>query len=116
MAVSGVVFLNTPETASIDGDLPLAAIGLVFLFAAGVTMFCTIPSVFAAFAFLRRRSWAKVAGIIAAVSISMSFPLGTAIAAYTFWFLFSESGKQLYDGVSRKAPTIPPPPPTWAAA
>ena len=27
----------------------------------------------------------------------MSFPIGTAVCAYTFWFLFSEPGKSLYD-------------------
>jgi hypothetical protein len=68
----------------------------------------TIPSFLASYAFLKRRSWAKVMGIIAAVVAAMHIPFGTAACAYTFWFLFSEPGKTLYDGRSQALPPAPP--------
>ena len=68
----------------------------------------TIPSFLASYAFLKRKSWAKVMGIIAAVFAAMRIPFGTAACAYTFWFLFSESGKSLYDRPSQGLPPSPP--------
>lgn len=56
-----------------------------------------IPSIIAGYALLKRRRWAKVASIVAGVMAAMFFPVGTAVCVYTFWFLFSEPGKLLYD-------------------
>jgi hypothetical protein len=68
----------------------------------------TVPSVVAGYALLKRRRWAKVAGIVAGVTAATSFPVGTAVAVYTFWFLFSDVGKQLYGGPGRELPPLPP--------
>ena len=84
---------------------------VVLVFAGVLQVAFTIPSIVAGYAFLKRRPWAKIAGIIAAVVAAMSFPLGTALAVFTFWFLFSDAGKQLYDHAA--APSSPPPPPNW---
>lgn len=81
--------------------------GLFMLFFLGLY---TIPSLIAGYALLKRRSWAKVASIIAGVMCAMSAPFGTALCAYTFWFLFSEPGKILYDQPQQ---ALPPMPPTW---
>ena len=50
-----------------------------------------LPSFIAGYAMLKRKSWAKVAGIISSCLCALSFPVGTALCVYTFWFLFSES-------------------------
>src|SRR5882672_41127 len=71
-----------------------------------------IPSFIAGYGLLKRKKWAKIASIIAGVLAGMSFPIGTAVCIYTFWFLFSEPGNILYD---RPAYALPPPPPMWAA-
>src|SRR6185295_18705724 len=65
-----------------------------------------VPSMIAGYGLLKRRRWAKTASIIAGVLSGMSFPLGTAVCIYTFWFLFSEPGKILYD---KPQPFLPPP-------
>ena len=57
----------------------------------------TVPSFIAGYGLLKRKKWAKTASIIAGVLSGMSFPMGTAVCVYTFWFLFSEPGKTLYD-------------------
>jgi hypothetical protein len=56
-----------------------------------------VPNLIAGYALLKQKQWAKVAAIIGAVTSAMSFPIGTAVTAYTFWFLFSEPGKSIYD-------------------
>jgi hypothetical protein len=57
----------------------------------------SIPSLVAGYALLKRKSWARVAAIIGGALGAMRFPLGTALCVYTFWFLFSDPGKVLYD-------------------
>ncbi len=84
--------------------LPFMAIALI------VNVIMSIPSFLAAYAFLKRKSWAKVMGIIASVFGALHVPFGTAISVYTFWFLFSGPGKILYGGSME---TLPPPPPDW---
>jgi hypothetical protein len=76
--------------------LPLLIFGLVF----GLIFLCylaiTLPSFFAGYALLKRRSWAKTASIIAAIIESMGFPFGTALCVYSLWFCFGDAGKGLY--------------------
>ena len=45
---------------------------------------------------LQYRSWARVAATIMAVLMIFKFPLGTAVAIYAFWVLFSQEGQTHY--------------------
>ncbi len=63
-----------------------------------------IPSIVAGFALRKRKRYAKIASIIAGVMAAMQAPFGTAVCVYTFWFLFSEPGKSLYDNPQRMLP------------
>ena len=46
---------------------------------------------------LSYRSWARVLAIIVAVLLIFNFPLGTAVAIYTFWILLSDQGRAFYN-------------------
>ena len=70
----------------------------------------TIPSMVAAYALLKRKRWAKTAGIVAGVFAAAQMPVGTAVCVYTFWFLFSEPGRSLYDQSTK---TLPGERPDW---
>ena len=72
--------------------------GLLFLILA---VLFGIPPLVAGYGMLKRRSWAKVAGSVSACLCALSFPFGTALCVYTFWFLFSE-GENFY-----RAPDAP---------
>src|SRR5688572_10389706 len=95
------------EISKFDGTLPwfvpLMAIAML------LNIEFAIPPIIAGYALLKRRPWAKIAGIVGGAVGVMNFPLGWALAAYTFWFLFSDVGRQIYDKDFR--PTLPPPPP-----
>jgi len=70
----------------------------------------SVPSMIAAFALLKRRRWAKIAAIVAGVFAASQVPIGTAVCVYTFWFVFSEPGRALYD---RPAQALAPGEPDW---
>jgi hypothetical protein len=54
-----------------------------------------LPPILAGYAMLKRKSWARVVGIIASVVEALSFPFGTALCVYTLWFLFGQ-GEQMH--------------------
>lgn len=66
-----------------------------FIMAAFMILF-SLPPLLAGYAMLRRKSWAKIAGIIAAGLTAMSMPFGTALTVYTIWFLCGGQGDYLY--------------------
>lgn len=45
---------------------------------------------------LEYRSWARMFAIIIAVLLLFHFPIGTGVAIYAFWVLFSQEGQQYY--------------------
>jgi hypothetical protein len=45
---------------------------------------------------LRRKRWARILALLFSVLYVWIFPLGTALAIYTWWFLHSAGGKRLY--------------------
>ncbi len=107
-----------------DGPVfaPFMFMGVFFFFYALVF---TLPSFVAGYAMLKRKAWARTASIVAAVVETMSMPIGTAVAVYSFWFMFSDVGKRFYeqvageaDGSYRAAPALSeaPPRPWWQDA
>ncbi len=99
-----------PDPPGRNNDPPTAFLVIVFIFIAVVNGAFALPSVVAGYALLKRKRWAKLASIIAAVLAGMFFPTGTAVCIYTLWFIFSEPGKLLYD---QPAQMLPPAPPQW---
>jgi len=90
---------------------PAFLIVFMLLFMAVMFGMFTLPSFVAGYGLLKRKKWAKVWAIIAAVLAGGQFPMGTAVTVYTFWFLFSEPGKQWFD---QGQYALPPGRQTWA--
>ena len=118
------------------GKPPAVMFVFMLVFMAVMFSLFTLPSFIAGYGLLKRKKWAKVWAIISAVLAGGQFPMGTAVTVYTFWFLFSEPGKQLFDQNNYALPpgrqtwanqqwdydaqrqregqyTAPPPPPDW---
>ena len=72
----------------------------------------TAPSFVAAYGLLKKRRWARTAAIIGAVTAAGNFPIGTAVCVYTFWFLFSEPGKAIFEKSNYQ---LPPSNQVWAS-
>jgi hypothetical protein len=84
----------------------------IWLFIAAMYAAMTIPAFIAGYGMLKRKKWARIWAIISGVIAAMQFPLGTAVTVYTFWFLFSDPGKNLYEQTNNYA--LPPGRQTWA--
>ena len=86
-----------PGIAAIFGVI--GAIMLLFALIFG------LPPLLAGYAMLKRKSWAKTAGVVAACFEALSFPFGTALCVYTLWFLFGEGSN--FHGRGFDAPPAP---------
>ena len=91
-----VVFSMMPASPR-GNPPPLSFFVMMAGFVLVLTVGWTIPSMIAAYALLKRKRWAKVAAIVAGVFAATQVPVGTAVGVYTFWFVFSEPGRLLYD-------------------
>jgi hypothetical protein len=92
---------------------PTAFVLMVVAVALAPLLFVT-PALVAGGALLKRKSWGRTAGIVAAILMALNLPFGTALAIYSLWFLLGR-GAQLYEGESarfaRYALGDAPPPP-----
>jgi len=97
--------------SSVPGGPPLGAMLFLTIFVGGIYSLMTIPSFVAAYGLLKHRSWARTAAIIGSVFALSNFPIGAAVCAYTFWFLFSEPGKAIFE---KRNYMLPPSRQSWA--
>ncbi|MDT7807693.1 MAG: hypothetical protein QOJ70_1506 [Acidobacteriota bacterium] len=74
-----------------------AVFGMFWALIIGITTIFAIPPLIAAYGMLKRKSWGRIAGIVAAFFTAFSMPFGTALCVYTLWFLFGQ-GEQFYRG------------------
>ncbi len=106
--------------SAVPNGPPASVMMFLISFVVLFNLFFTLPSFVAGYAMLKRKPWARTASIVAAVLEAMNVPVGTAVCIYTFWFLFSDAGKLMYDKnyqphhaasdhyALRDAPPLPP--------
>jgi hypothetical protein len=68
------------------------------VFIVAISLVFSLPPLLAGYAMLRRKSWARVMGIIAACFEALSFPFGTALCVYSLWFHFGQGERFYRDG------------------
>jgi hypothetical protein len=52
---------------------------------------------FTAYSVFTIKRWGRTLALVFSVLYVLVFPLGTLLAAYTWWVLYGETGRQLYD-------------------
>lgn len=60
-----------------------------------VGLFLTVFVISTAYGLQRRKAWARITALILSCLLVWLFPLGTALAIYTWWFMHT-GAKQLY--------------------
>lgn len=99
-----IVFSGAAGIVGASGD-PDAQVALPFIGITGMAlvMFITmtsLPSVIIGIGLLRRRSWARIAGIVLSLVSLMFIPVGTIIGVYGLWVLFSKDTERLFSPMS----------------
>jgi hypothetical protein len=74
-------------------DVPAALFVVLAIVVMIIGLLFTLPALIAGYALLKHKPWAKTAAIVAAAVAALNIPFGTALSAYTFWFLFGEGGR-----------------------
>jgi hypothetical protein len=92
------VLINEPGRSAPPFGFFLLAVGACLL----VALLLFIPALVAGYGLLKRKSWARTAGIVAAILMALNIPFGTALAVYSRWFLLGSRGTQLYEGESAR--------------
>jgi hypothetical protein len=88
----------TAATANDPNAPPAALFWALMAFVFIIYLVLSVPSLIAGYAMTKRKSWARIAGIIASVVAAMSFPFGTALCVYSLWFFFGEAGRAFEHG------------------
>lgn len=104
----GVYVVQRPDTPEGIGFIVGSIIGVIV-----AAVLLILPPLIAALGMFKRKSWAKTAGIVAAIISLLSFPLGTVLGVYGLWFLFSEDAKQFYLTSGGAMSYMPPPAQSW---
>ena len=53
-----------------------------------------VPALASGYGLLKKKPWARTAALVTSALAALVFPFGTALSAYTFWFLFGEKGQE----------------------
>ena len=91
-AIGGIAATDPSAPAALT-----AIFGIFGIFMLALALILGLPPILAGYAMLKRKSWARVMGIIAACVEAISFPFGTALCVYSLWFLFGQ-GERFHRG------------------
>jgi hypothetical protein len=91
----GISFANETGDANQAGIGVLGGVfAVVFYLVLGLIL--VFPTATASRKMWKRRPGARVWGIVAAILVAWTFPVGTFLAIYGLWFLFSTPSRELY--------------------
>lgn len=105
MAIFGAVFANLPPDPN---GPPLAFFAIVFGFVAVINLFFLSPSFIAAYAVKNKKSWARVASIVAAAMSVMNMPFGTLSGIHALWFFCGDKWQEVYPQDPPQRRGLPP--------
>ena len=100
-----VVFAGVATVVGIDGDADAAVaipiIGLTGMATVSFLALWSLPSVIIGIGLVRRRPWARIAGIVVSILGLIVFPFGTILGVYGLWVLFSKDTERLFTVVAQ---------------
>ncbi len=111
MAVIGVMLLiflaGIGLFAAADSNDATAfwVLSMIALFVGGLMVLLALPGLLAGIGLLRRKEWGRILALIVAVFDLFNFPIGTLIAAYSFYVLLQNSAATYFAGAA--ATTLP---------
>jgi len=83
-------------TGDADAQIAIPIIGLTGMALVSFLFVLSIPGFVVGIGLLKRRPWARVAGIVMSIVGMMAIPFGTVLGVYGLWVLFSKETEQLF--------------------
>lgn len=90
--VGGVVGASGEE----DAVVALAALGLTGVALTIFLLVMSVPYIICGWGLWKRRSWARIMGIVLAILALFEFPIGTAFGVYALIILFKAETEKLF--------------------
>jgi hypothetical protein len=90
--VGGVVGASGEE----DAVVALAALGLTGVALTIFLLVMSVPYIICGWGLWKRRSWARIMGIVLAILALLEFPIGTAFGVYALIILFKGETEKLF--------------------
>jgi hypothetical protein len=84
-----------------DAGMALPIIGLTGTALVVFLLCLSIPLIITGVGLLRRREWARIAGIVIGALLIFHFPIGTAVGIYALWALLNGETARLMGEESR---------------
>lgn len=78
-------------------DTAILATSIVAVVCGGLFFLGSALNIIAGVGLLKYKSWARILAIILGIVNLFGFPIGTALGIYTFWAMFNEETKQLFE-------------------
>jgi hypothetical protein len=103
-AILLVIFGVGATAVGTSGD-PDAAFALPIIGVTGMALVMflavlSLPGIVIGIGLMRRRPWARIAGIVLSIVSLMIMPFGTAVGVYGLWVLFKGETERLFNPVS----------------
>lgn len=86
--------MDDPTDSNPGAWLSLFAVAITAVYMVGALLF-TVPALAGGYGMLKHRRWARKLILVSAVVAALNVPFGTALAVYTFWYLFVDEGREL---------------------
>ena len=90
---------GSPETYK-DAQNLLFLLTVLLIVLGVLNLIAAIFEAAAGYGMLKKRGWARSAGMLAGVVALLGFPVGTVLGVYALWFLFGQGAAQVYGGQS----------------
>ena len=94
------------STGDPDAALAMPIIGITGMALVVVAVVWSLPSFIVGIGLLRRRPWARIAGIVLSIFHLIWVPVGTIIGVYSLWVLFSKDAERLFAATPITAPPV----------
>jgi len=103
MVIVGIVFLIIGATSDQEGTIAGVIFGVIFLIV-GIVIF--ILYLMVAKGIVNQKSWAKILGIILAILMLTSIPIGTVLGIILLINFFSDESKEWFEQAKTTTPPI----------
>jgi len=90
----GAGFFAGSTTSEPEFVLAAGIMGTILL---TLLLITSLPAVIAGIGMLKRKSWARILGIIVAILSLPAFPFGTIMGIYALWVLFKEETATIFE-------------------